>query len=67
MDPRNPLVGAWGNGMTLRDWFAGLALAGLLADTRSAENIRDESTLTETFARWSYEYADQMLKARGET
>lgn len=45
-------------GMTLRDWFAGMALQWLLSgdldDTKSA------------FARHAYEMADAMLAARGK-
>jgi hypothetical protein len=53
-------------GMTLRDWFAGQALAGWLAGEgnshpgipgpggRGAQNV----------ARWSYAMADAMLAAR---
>lgn len=53
---------AWGNpeqggdyveGMTLRDWFAGQALAG-----------RNESAPTSIIAEWAYEQADAMLEAR---
>jgi hypothetical protein len=44
-------------GMTLRDWFAGQALCGLLA--RAGEDMRFE-----TAARESYGLADAMLKAR---
>ena len=58
-------------GMTLRDWFAGQALAGILAHDASidsampTESIRD--TLTRTVECWairSYRIADAMLKAR---
>lgn len=44
------------NGMSLRDWFAGKAMQGLLASDV-------EATLAE-FASRSYQVADEMLKAR---
>ncbi len=43
-------------GMTLRDWFAGLALQGLLT--------HDDEGLIPEAARDAYRYADAMLKAR---
>ena len=44
-------------GMTLRDWFAGQALAGLMADpSMGGSRI--------PFAELAYNYADAMLKAR---
>lgn len=43
--------------MTLRDWFAGKALAGMLADPNS-------TTSKEMYAIASYALADAMLKAR---
>jgi hypothetical protein len=52
----NPLYSA--PGMSLRDWFAGQALAGLMAD----ENT--EGFDWEFFARQSYAAADAMLSAR---
>lgn len=44
-------------GMTLRDWFAGQALCGLLGQT----NVRDDAS---EFARFSYAIADAMLEER---
>jgi hypothetical protein len=44
------------NGMTLRDYFAGQALAGILANN-SAHNAP-------YYTRVAYEHADAMLKAR---
>jgi hypothetical protein len=49
------------NGMTLRDYFAGQALTGLLAG-RQPNNAYPLEYLAET----SYATADAMLKARGE-
>jgi hypothetical protein len=46
------------DGMTLRDWFAGQALAGLLRDGIDVHGIDDSAYL-------AYEMADAMLKARG--
>jgi hypothetical protein len=46
-------------GMTLRDWFAGQALAGLCAST-----THDDSPGTALLATWAYQQADAMLKAR---
>ncbi len=43
-------------GMSLRDWFAGLAMQGLLTHD-------DEGLIPET-ARDAYRYADAMLNAR---
>lgn len=51
-------VGAYG--MTLRDYFAGQALAGLL--TQLAEDEFGPSH----FAKVSYEMADAMLEARNK-
>jgi hypothetical protein len=47
--------------MTLRDWFAGQALAGRIASTRDPEASEWDATW---WARKAYETADAMLKAR---
>jgi len=52
-----PMVAA-APGMTLRDWFAGQALAGMCAVPVP------RSTKAETFADSAYVLADEMLKAR---
>lgn len=49
-------------GMTLRDWFAGQALAGELAAQDGDGFWSDESALT--LAERCYLVADAMLKAR---
>jgi hypothetical protein len=43
-------------GMSLRDWFAGQALAGMLAEQRWVDSC--------IAAQWAFEYADAMLAAR---
>lgn len=45
-------------GMTLRDWFAGKAMQGMLSDT----NVQGTA---EEFAQRAYQLADAMLKVRG--
>ena len=47
-------------GMTMRDYFAAQALTGILANTS------DKCASTSTIASCCYEFADAMLKARGE-
>jgi hypothetical protein len=47
------------SGMSLRDWFAGQALAGLLAGRGSTGDKAPN------WANGSYAIADAMLKARG--
>jgi hypothetical protein len=44
--------------MTLRDYFAGKALQGLMSKVKPEEHWADYR------AKWSYEAADAMLKAR---
>jgi hypothetical protein len=63
--PSHANEGWSGSGMTLRDYFAGQALAGLcvLGDRSS---FRDVDGHEELFARLSYQLADAMLKAREE-
>ena len=45
------------SGMTLRDWFAGQALAGLLSSGGSASWEQDAAN--------AYQAADAMIQARG--
>lgn len=47
------------NGMSLRDWFAGMALQGALACPGNSGKFAD-------FASDAYQYADAMLAARKE-
>ena len=54
-DPRERILQG---GMTLRDYFAGQALAGFMANTRRP------TTMAEDDATWCYSIADAMLAAR---
>jgi hypothetical protein len=47
-------------GMDLRDYFAAKAMQGILANV-DAMDISEAK-----FARWTYEIADAMMKARDE-
>jgi len=53
----------YGNGMTLRDYFAGHALAGIIHACALDTRERGEST-EEMFSRKAYSIADAMLEAR---
>lgn len=50
-------------GMSLRDYFAGQALKGMLAQPADAQNIACYDD-TNNAARWAYNFAEAMLKAR---
>ena len=58
--PRDYVSGGH-DGMTLRDYFAGQALTGLLAG-RASNTFPDRTHM----AVLSYAFADAMLKVRGE-
>lgn len=45
-------------GMSLRDWFAGMALQGLIASGRTQHMTRENAALG------AYDFADSMLAAR---
>jgi hypothetical protein len=52
-------------GMTLRDWFAGKALAGMAASGFWAENVQaNRPDYMTAVAESAYAVADAMLKAR---
>jgi hypothetical protein len=62
-------------GMTLRDWFAGMALQGLIASLAgkhvaiSADKIRRKKGIPKNRMEWlvskcSYDYADTMIAER---
>ena len=56
-------LGAHLDGMSLRDWFAGQALAGYLA---SVEPGCDALPVRDKLAVSMYDMADAMLKARSQ-
>ena len=49
----------YNSGMSLRDYFAGQALAGICSD--------NEATDVEWIARWCWKVADEMIRAREES
>lgn len=61
-------------GMSLRDWFAGQAIQGILANGSphvmaigAKEAAEFGETRTEqTWSRWAYEIADAMLRERAK-
>lgn len=61
--PAFPSVnGTFHQGMTMRDWFAGMALQGYFAAPYTPHlNAANKET-----AEYCYEIADAMLKARGK-
>lgn len=50
-------------GMSLRDWYAGMALQGIIAGCFSGNN---QGFTVEGNVTAAYEYADAMLRARGK-
>lgn len=59
-------------GMSLRDWYAGMALQGILAASKSYaldpsnRGSMDSPSFGKLFSQHAYIYADAMLKARGQ-
>jgi len=52
-------------GMELRDWFAGMALNGMLAQFMSEPHVEADLNVR-SYARFAYEYADAMMEARNK-
>lgn len=55
------------DGMTLRDWFAGQAIGGMLASQYVSEHAglyKTDAEMVEGLALRSYQIADAMLAAR---
>lgn len=51
-------------GMTLRDWFAGMALQGLLGSCQKEKTIGCQEMANNIASGLSYKIADAMLKAK---
>jgi hypothetical protein len=56
-------------GMSLRDWFAGMAMQGLCSDAQMQRDLSNEyglkgEALREFYAKHAYMLSDAMLKAR---
>lgn len=68
--PSKPSTAKDQQGMTLRDWFAGQALTGLLAsnpgltESNPCGDAKDVPGLIAAFAKAAYAMADVMLEAR---
>lgn len=52
------------SGMTLRDWFAGMALQGMMACPVTLEFNDGTNTEKDGFAKCAYDQADAMLAER---
>ena len=60
-------AGAYQEGMDLRDYFAGLAMQGIMVHYGMAVpdfDHPDEPNCDHEIARWAYELADAMMVAR---
>lgn len=64
--PGGDVYQAYDKGMSLRDWFAGQALAGILAGGFADTIPHDDIGGGRDAADYAYQYADAMLKARKE-
>lgn len=56
------------SGVSLRDWFSGIALQGLLADELplDGQGKMAPKKVKKTYAAIAYEYADAMIVARAK-
>lgn len=53
------VVAGMEQGMTLLDWFAGQALAGILSIERAYENDGESE-----IAQWAYDHAEAMIEQK---
>ena len=59
-----PEHGGYSSGMTMRDWFAGQALYGLLAGNHEVISNGQPSKTAMALSYSAYWFADAMLEAR---
>lgn len=53
--------------LTVRDWFAGMALQGIIGNTTTLNVFAEfDGDIKKHIAKVAYSQADAMLKARGE-
>ena len=64
LSPDGPKVYEDSEGMSLRDYFAAVALQGLIAAGTNGTVSDRTWTFPELRSKFAYEYADEMLKAR---
>lgn len=58
----SPIIDAGARGMTLREWYAGMALIGVIQEDKTAWANGDAKTIAEV----SFRIADAMLAKGGE-
>jgi hypothetical protein len=64
VDANSPWFKLGAAGMSLRDWFAGMALAGIAGECLKGSGMVCDEGRAKTVAMCAFEYADAMLKAR---
>lgn len=64
VEPAFPAAGMTGRGMSLRDYFAAKAVAGLMTRVWNEEGKLTGDQVIEQWATAAYAVADAMLKAR---
>ncbi len=52
-------------GMSLRDYFAGKALQGILAHDARGSEVAEDDDFASVTASFAYQVADAMIRARG--
>ena len=62
-----PSAGYGASGMTLRDYFAGQALAGMLPARDESGRVAYVELTPDEIAKSAYKIADAMLAERGES